>query len=86
MHARSQTGASQPAPRARERLADRVQSTEAQREGSEGAAPRERRRPSQQHIYHRVTERDLAPTLRFAERLAAIGKAVWVRYVLVPGD
>ena len=36
-------------------------------------------------IYRRVTGVDLAPTLRFAERLAAIGKAVWVRYVLVPG-
>jgi pyruvate formate lyase activating enzyme len=35
--------------------------------------------------YRRVTGVDLAPTLRFAERLAAIGKAVWVRYVLVPG-
>jgi len=35
--------------------------------------------------YLRVTERDLAPTLEFAERLAAMGKAVWVRYVLVPG-
>jgi pyruvate formate lyase activating enzyme len=27
----------------------------------------------------------VAPTLRFAERLAAMGKPVWVRYVLVPG-
>jgi len=35
--------------------------------------------------YRRVTGVDLAPTLRFAERLAAIGKPVWVRYVLVPG-
>jgi pyruvate formate lyase activating enzyme len=35
--------------------------------------------------YHRVTSAELAPTLRFAERLAAIGKPVWVRYVLVPG-
>src|SRR5262249_32602658 len=35
--------------------------------------------------YRRVTGVDLGPTLRFAERLAAIGKAVWVRYVLVPG-
>jgi pyruvate formate lyase activating enzyme len=32
-----------------------------------------------------VTGRDLAPTLRFAERLAAIGKPVWVRFTLVPG-
>ena len=35
--------------------------------------------------YRRVTERELEPTLRFAERLAAMGKPVWVRYVLVPG-
>ena len=35
--------------------------------------------------YRRVTRQDVAPTLRFAERLAAMNKAVWVRYVLVPG-
>ena len=35
--------------------------------------------------YRAVTGRDLAPTLRFAERLAAIGKRVWVRFTLVPG-
>ena len=35
--------------------------------------------------YRKVTSRDLAPTLRFAERLAAIGKPVWVRFTLVPG-
>ena len=35
--------------------------------------------------YRRITGRDLAPTLRFAERLAEIGKPVWIRYVLVPG-
>ena len=34
--------------------------------------------------YRRVTGREVAPTLRFAERLAAISKPVWVRYVLVP--
>ena len=27
----------------------------------------------------------MAPTLKFAERLAAIGKPVWVRFTLVPG-
>ena len=32
-----------------------------------------------------MTRQDVAPTLRFAERLAAMGKPVWVRYVLVPG-
>jgi pyruvate formate lyase activating enzyme len=36
--------------------------------------------------YRAVTGRDLAPTLRFAERLAAIGKPVWVRFTLVPGQ
>jgi pyruvate formate lyase activating enzyme len=36
-------------------------------------------------IYRAVTGRDLAPTLRFAERLAAVGKPVWVRFTLVPG-
>ena len=35
--------------------------------------------------YRAVTGRDLAPTLRFAERLAAIGKPAWVRFTLVPG-
>jgi pyruvate formate lyase activating enzyme len=35
--------------------------------------------------YRRVTGRDLAPTLRFAERLAEIGKPAWVRFTLVPG-
>jgi pyruvate formate lyase activating enzyme len=35
--------------------------------------------------YRLVTKREVEPTLRFAERLAAMGKPVWVRYVLVPG-
>ena len=35
--------------------------------------------------YRKVTGAELGPTLRFAERLNAMGKAVWVRYVLVPG-
>jgi pyruvate formate lyase activating enzyme len=35
--------------------------------------------------YRKVTGRDLAPTLRFAERLAKIGKPAWVRFTLVPG-
>jgi pyruvate formate lyase activating enzyme len=35
--------------------------------------------------YRKATGRDLAPTLRFAERLAAIGKPVWARFTLVPG-
>jgi pyruvate formate lyase activating enzyme len=35
--------------------------------------------------YKTVTGRDLAPTLRFAERLAKMNKPVWVRFTLVPG-
>jgi len=35
--------------------------------------------------YKKVTGRELAPTLRFAERLAKIGKPAWVRFTLVPG-
>ena len=40
---------------------------------------------SDPETYRKVTERDLAPTLRFAERLAAMNKPVWVRFTLVPG-
>lgn len=36
-------------------------------------------------VYQRVTGKELEPTLRFAERLAAVRKPVWIRYVLVPG-
>jgi len=36
-------------------------------------------------IYKSLTGAELAPTLRFAERLAAMGKPTWLRYVLVPG-
>lgn len=36
-------------------------------------------------IYRAVTGRDLEPTLRFAQRLSAIGKPAWVRFTLVPG-
>src|SRR3954469_11944015 len=35
--------------------------------------------------YRRVTGQDLAPTLRFAERLAALNKPMWIRFTLVPG-
>lgn len=35
--------------------------------------------------YRRVTGRELAPTLRFAERLSAMGKRTWVRFTLVSG-
>jgi len=35
--------------------------------------------------YKTATGRDLAPTLRFAERLAKLNKPAWVRFTLVPG-
>jgi pyruvate formate lyase activating enzyme len=35
--------------------------------------------------YRRVTGQEVGPTLRFAERLAAMNKPVWIRFVLVPG-
>jgi pyruvate formate lyase activating enzyme len=41
---------------------------------------------SDPETYKRVTGRDLAPTLRFAERLAKMGKPTWVRFTLVPGE
>lgn len=40
---------------------------------------------SNPETYRAVTGRDLAPTLRFAERLASLGKPVWVRFTLAPG-
>lgn len=40
---------------------------------------------SNPETYRKVTGRDLLPTLRFAERLAAADKPVWVRFTLVPG-
>lgn len=36
-------------------------------------------------VYRRLTGGDLEPTLRFARRLARLGRPVRVRYVLVPG-
>src|SRR6187402_2250385 len=41
---------------------------------------------SNPETYKKVTGRDLAPTLRFAQRLAKIGKPAWVRFTLVPGE
>lgn len=38
-----------------------------------------------ERVHRALTLRPLAPTLRFAERLAARGNTVWLRYVLVPG-
>jgi pyruvate formate lyase activating enzyme len=40
---------------------------------------------SDPETYRKATARELAPTLRFAERLAALNKPVWVRFTLVPG-
>jgi pyruvate formate lyase activating enzyme len=36
-------------------------------------------------IHRDLTGVDAAPTLAFARRLAAMGKPMWIRYVLVPG-
>jgi pyruvate formate lyase activating enzyme len=36
-------------------------------------------------IYERVTNQPLQPTLDFATRLSALGRPLWVRFVLVPG-
>jgi pyruvate formate lyase activating enzyme len=41
---------------------------------------------SDPETYRRVTGRDLAPTLRFAERLASLSKPTWIRFTLVPGE
>ncbi|HEX6345881.1 pyruvate formate-lyase-activating protein [Umezawaea sp.] len=35
--------------------------------------------------YLRVTGEEVAPTLEFARRLSAMGKPMWIRFVLVPG-
>jgi pyruvate formate lyase activating enzyme len=35
--------------------------------------------------YRRVTGGEVTPTLEFARRLTTLGKAMWVRFVLVPG-
>ena len=39
----------------------------------------------QEATYRKLTGVSLRPTLEFAERLALMGKPVWLRYVLVPG-
>jgi len=36
-------------------------------------------------VYRRVTGVDLQPTLDFAQRLDAMGRKMWVRFVVVPG-
>lgn len=35
--------------------------------------------------YERVTSQPLQPTLDYARRLSALGRPIWVRFVLVPG-
>lgn len=35
--------------------------------------------------YERVTSQPLAPTLDYARRLSALGRPMWIRFVLVPG-
>lgn len=36
-------------------------------------------------IYKKTTDRELAPTINFGRRLANAGKAMWIRFVVVPG-
>jgi pyruvate formate lyase activating enzyme len=36
-------------------------------------------------IYEKVTRQALKPTVDYARRLAALGRPIWIRYVLVPG-
>lgn len=36
-------------------------------------------------LHRNLTGRDIAPTLAFARRLAALKRPIWVRFVLVPG-
>lgn len=38
-----------------------------------------------EETYKRVTGRALAPTIEFGDRLAAAGKEIWIRFVVVPG-
>jgi pyruvate formate lyase activating enzyme len=36
-------------------------------------------------IYEKVTRQPLKPTLEYAQRLSALGRPTWIRFVLVPG-
>jgi pyruvate formate lyase activating enzyme len=36
-------------------------------------------------IYEQITHQPLQPTLDYAQRLSALGRPMWIRYVLVPG-
>ena len=37
-----------------------------------------------EETYRKVTQRELQPTLDFGDRLNKMGKAVWIRFVVVP--
>jgi pyruvate formate lyase activating enzyme len=36
-------------------------------------------------VYEKVTRQPLQPTLDYARRLSALGRAIWIRYVVVAG-
>ncbi|MGV3016412.1 pyruvate formate-lyase-activating protein [Rothia sp. 88186D007BW] len=38
-----------------------------------------------EEVYQKLTGRALQPTIDFGDRLSALGKKIWVRFVLVPG-
>lgn len=38
-----------------------------------------------EETYKKVTRRELQPTIDFGNRLSAMGKPVWIRFVVVPG-
>ena len=38
-----------------------------------------------EETYKKVTHRELQPTIDFGDRLSAVGKPVWIRFVVVPG-
>lgn len=38
-----------------------------------------------EETYKKVTRRELQPTIDFGDRLSAMGKPVWIRFVVVPG-
>lgn len=38
-----------------------------------------------EEVYKKLTGRELQPTIDFGDRLSALGKKIWVRFVAVPG-
>ncbi|WP_237224546.1 pyruvate formate-lyase-activating protein [Rothia nasisuis] len=38
-----------------------------------------------EEVYRQLTGRALQPTIDFGDRLSALGKKIWIRFVLVPG-